>query len=154
MLILLISTQKSYFCDNDAIYDVIMQEPVITVITTDIKSAVIHLLNNHSLRPSQSFSFLDKSTGPYLPFVVLALSCGYAHPHIMSFIITKFPKILLSGLRGVALTRKAGLTDWLTDRLIDWLTDGSKTLYLPQLVEWGTLYNYMYLLLWKPLYQV
>ena len=28
MLILLISTQKSYFCDNDAIYDVIMQEPV------------------------------------------------------------------------------------------------------------------------------
>ena len=28
MLILLISTQKSYFCDEDAIYDVIMQEPV------------------------------------------------------------------------------------------------------------------------------
>ena len=28
MLILLISIQKSYFCDNDAIYDVIMQEPV------------------------------------------------------------------------------------------------------------------------------
>ena len=28
MLILLISTQRSYFCDNDAIYDVIMQEPV------------------------------------------------------------------------------------------------------------------------------
>ena len=28
MLILLISAWKSYFCDNDAIYDVIMQEPV------------------------------------------------------------------------------------------------------------------------------
>ena len=26
-----------------------------------------------SLRPSQSFPFLDKSTGPYLPFVALAL---------------------------------------------------------------------------------
>ena len=32
------------------------------------------MLKNHSLRPSQSFSFLDKSTGPYLPFVALALS--------------------------------------------------------------------------------
>ena len=28
MLILLISTWKSHFCDNDPIYDVIMQEPV------------------------------------------------------------------------------------------------------------------------------
>ena len=28
MLILVILTQKSQFCDNDAIYDVIMQEPV------------------------------------------------------------------------------------------------------------------------------
>ena len=28
MLILLISTQKSHFYDNDVIYDVIMQEPV------------------------------------------------------------------------------------------------------------------------------
>ena len=28
MQILLFSTQKSYFCDNDVIYDVIMQEPV------------------------------------------------------------------------------------------------------------------------------
>ena len=36
MLILLISTQKPYFCDND-------------VITTDIKSAGIHLLNYNSL---------------------------------------------------------------------------------------------------------
>ena len=30
------------------------------VITTDIKSAVIHLLNYHSIRQTQSFSFLDK----------------------------------------------------------------------------------------------
>ena len=41
----------------------------------------------------------------------------------MSFITTKFPEILLSGFRGVALT--------------DGLTDGSKTLYPPQLVAWG-----------------
>ena len=74
MLNLVISTQMSYFCDIDAIYDVIMQEPVGNdVMTTDIKSVGIHLLNNHSLRPSQSFSFLDKSTGPILPLMVLAL---------------------------------------------------------------------------------
>ena len=60
MLILLISTQKPYFCDND-------------VITTDIKSAGIHLLNYHSFRAIQSFSFLDKSTQPVLPLVVLTL---------------------------------------------------------------------------------
>ena len=50
-------------------------------------------------------------------------------------------KILLSGFRGVALTRKTGLTDWLsdwlTDRLNDWLTEVSKTLYPPKLVAWG-----------------
>ena len=74
MLILLISTQKSYFCDNDTTYDVIMEELVRNdVITTDIKSAGIHLLNCHFLRPSQLFSFLEKSTGPILPFVALAL---------------------------------------------------------------------------------
>ena len=43
------------------------------VITTDEISARIHLLNNHSLRPSQSFSFFNKSTGPYLLFVAPAL---------------------------------------------------------------------------------
>ena len=32
------------------------------------------------------------------------ISCGYAYLHIMSFITTKFHKILLSGFRGVALT--------------------------------------------------
>ena len=32
------------------------------------------MLNNHSLRPSQSFSVSDKSTGPYLQLVALALS--------------------------------------------------------------------------------
>ena len=71
MLILPISTQKSYFCDNDAIYDVIMQEN--DVKTTDIKSAGIHLLNDHFIRPSQSSSFFNKSTGSYLLFVALAL---------------------------------------------------------------------------------
>ena len=48
--------------------------------------------------------------------------------NIMS-ITTKFHEILLSGFRGVALTRKTGL--------MDRLTDGSKTLYPPQLVAWG-----------------
>ena len=43
------------------------------------------------------------------------ISCGYAHLHIMSFITTKFHEILSSGFRGVELTRKTGLTDWLTD---------------------------------------
>ena len=37
----------------------------------------------------------------------------------MSVITTKLHEILLSDLWGVALTRKTGLTDWLTDRLID-----------------------------------
>ena len=32
------------------------------------------------------------------------ISCGYAHLHIMSFITTKFQKILSNGFRGVALT--------------------------------------------------
>ena len=43
------------------------------VITTDMKSAGIHLLNRYSFRHTQPFSFLDKSTGPILPFVALAL---------------------------------------------------------------------------------
>ena len=45
----------------------------------------------------------------------IKISCKYAHLHIMSFITTKFHKILLSSFRGVALTRKTGLMDWLTD---------------------------------------
>ena len=55
----------------------------------------------------------------------IKISCGYAHLHIMSFITTKFQKILLSSFRGVALTRKTGLTD------------GPKTSYPPQLIAWG-----------------
>ena len=67
----------------------------------------------------------------------IKMSCGYAHLHIMSFITTQFHEILFSGSRGVALTRKTGLTDWWTDGLHDWLTDVSKTLYPPQLVALG-----------------
>ena len=59
----------------------------------------------------------------------IKVSCGCAHLHIMSFITIKFQEILLSGFRGVALTRKIRLTDW--------RTDGSNTLYPPQLVAWG-----------------
>ena len=44
----------------------------------------------------------------------------------MFFITAKFHEILLSGFRGVALTKKN-----------PGLTDGSKTLYPPQLVAWG-----------------
>ena len=64
MLILLISIEKLYFGDDNPIYD---------VITEDMKSAMIHLLNKQSFRYTQPFSFLDKLKGPILPFVVLAL---------------------------------------------------------------------------------
>ena len=45
-------------------------------------------------------------------------SCRYAHLHIIFFITTKFHEILLSCFGGVALTRKTGLTDWLTDERV------------------------------------
>ena len=61
ILFLLISSQKLYFGDDDAIYDIIIQEPV------------WNLLNQYSFGNTQPFSFLGKSTGPILPFVVLAL---------------------------------------------------------------------------------
>ena len=55
VLILLISSQKMYFGDDDAFYDVIIQEPVWKWRqTTDMKSAGIHLLNPYSFS-----SFLD-----------------------------------------------------------------------------------------------
>ena len=73
VLILLISTQKLYFSDGDAIYDVLMQVSVFDFITTDIKFTMIHLLNYQAFRHTQPFSFSDKLTGPILPFVVLAL---------------------------------------------------------------------------------
>ena len=50
----------------------------------------------------------------------IKISCGYAHLHGMSFITAKFHETLLSSFRGVVLTRKTGLMDWLTD----WLTNG------------------------------
>ena len=56
----------------------------------------------------------------------------------MYFITTKFPEIL-SGFRGVALTKKKGWgTGGLTGALTDRRTYGSKTLYPPQLIAWGT----------------
>ena len=71
---MLIPTQKLYFGDNDAIYDVIIQEPVeYDVINTDMKSAGIYLLNYYYFRHTQQFSFWDKWTRPILPFVVLPL---------------------------------------------------------------------------------
>ena len=72
LLISLISSQKLYFGHDDAIYNLkkLFENDVIS---TDMKSAGIHLLNQYSFRHTQPFSFLDKSTGPILPFVVLAL---------------------------------------------------------------------------------
>ena len=72
MLVLL--TQKSYFLDNDAIYDVIMQKPVRTRRHNHRHKISRDSFAEKSLFKSQSFSFLDKSTGPYLTFVALALS--------------------------------------------------------------------------------
>ena len=64
----------------------------------------------------------------------IKICCRYAHLHIMSFITTKFHGILLSGFRGVELTRKTELTDWLTDR--------PKTLHPLQLVAWGIIIGF------------
>ena len=41
----------------------------------------------------------------------ISIFCKNACLHIMAFIATKFHEILLSGFRGVALTRLTGLTD-------------------------------------------
>ena len=38
--------------------------------------------------------------------ILIKIQSGYAHLYIMSFITTTFQEILLSGLRGVVLTRK------------------------------------------------
>ena len=43
------------------------------VITPDMKSAGIHLMNFQSFIPTPTFLFLEKSTGPILPFVALNL---------------------------------------------------------------------------------
>ena len=73
ILILIISTQNLHFGDDDAIFYVLIQEPVwVCVITTDMKSVVIHLLKYFSFRQTQTFSYFNKVTGPILPFVVLA----------------------------------------------------------------------------------
>ena len=45
------------------------------VITIDMNSAEIHLLNYQFFIHTQPFLFFDKSTGPILPFVVLPLYC-------------------------------------------------------------------------------
>ena len=70
ILILLISTQKLYFGDDDAIYDVIIQEPV-----WKWRHNYRHRISRDPFAKwhTQPFSFLDKPTGPILPFVVLAL---------------------------------------------------------------------------------
>ena len=63
----------------------------------------------------------------------IKISYGYEHLHIMSFITTKFQEILLSGFRGVVLTRKTGLTDWRVKNIIPSATccEGYNYLYRP-----------------------
>ena len=75
ILSLLISTQKLYFGDDDAIHDVIIKEPV-----WKWRHNYRHEINRNTFaenhfpfRHTQSFSVLDKSTGPNLPAVVLPL---------------------------------------------------------------------------------
>ena len=51
----------------------------------------------------------------------------------MSFITSKFQEIVLSGFRGVVLTRKTGLTDWLAD----WLTEGRVKNIIPSATRWS-----------------
>ena len=65
---------KFYFCDADAIYDIIMEEPVRKWRHYYRHGINKDLLNNESFRPAELFWFFEKSTGPILPFVALALS--------------------------------------------------------------------------------
>ena len=85
ILILLISTQKS---END-------------VITTDMKSAGTDLLNYYYFRHTQSSPFFDKSTGPILPFVVLALCPVVLVKKINVKIKVKCPWFVFSVLKNV-----------------------------------------------------
>ena len=65
---------KVVFGDDDAIHDIRLKKQFENdVITIEMKSAGIHLLNYQSFRHSQPFLFLDKSTGPIFPFLVLPL---------------------------------------------------------------------------------
>ena len=68
--------------------------------------------------------FLSSKMGNSEKNYWIKISCGYAHLHIMSFITKKLHEILLSGFRGVAMTRKTGLTDWLTDGRVKKLYPG------------------------------
>ena len=74
ILILLLSSQKLYFCDEDAICDVIIQEPV-----WKWRHNYRHKISRDPFaellpfRHTQPCLFLEKQTGPKMPFVVLPL---------------------------------------------------------------------------------
>ena len=81
-LILLFSTQKVYFGDDEAFLrhnSRTIYQFENDVITTDIKSAGIHLLIYYSFRYTRPFSFIDKVTGPFMSFVVLPLCTSSKH---------------------------------------------------------------------------
>ena len=74
MLILRISTKKSYFCDNDAIYDVIIQEPV-----SKWRHNHRHKISRDSFAELPLFKTFSLEK-PILPFVALALFSIYNIP--------------------------------------------------------------------------
>ena len=64
MLNFLIKTQKLYFCDRNAFYDVIMQETVRKRRHNHRHEiSRVHLLKYHSFRPTQQFSFQTNQQG-------------------------------------------------------------------------------------------
>ena len=71
------------------------------VALTNCFSSIFHFGQTSKFKKGK---ILSKNNG-------IKISSGYAHLNIKSFITTKFHGILLSGFRGVALTRKTGLTD-------------------------------------------
>ena len=67
MLIYLISSQKSYFCDNDAIYDVIMMQVSVRKWRHNKRHQINreNLLNYQSFILTHPFSFLDNRQGQF-----------------------------------------------------------------------------------------
>ena len=72
VLILLISSHKLYFGDYNAIYDVLIQEPVQKCRHNYRHEISRDRFDESVLFQTYSTSFILKSTGPILPFVVLA----------------------------------------------------------------------------------
>ena len=121
-LILLISIQKLFFGDDDAIYDVINEEPFwkwrhnyrhdfsrdpfaeLSVFYTHSTIFIFRQIDRANIAVCGPTSLSVQKGRNYKKKKGIKITCGYAHLHIMSFITTKFYEILSSGFRGVALT--------------------------------------------------